>query len=308
MRSLQPLELMEPGPELEAARRVVRAALAEDVGREDVTTQALVPPTARARGAIVARESGVLAGVPFVALVFEELAPGTVRMQVRCPEGQAFAAGEPLVRLEGAARTLLTGERLALNLLQRLAGIATLTRRFVEAVAGTGVAIYDTRKTTPGLRALEKYAVRCGGGVNHRMGLFDQALIKDNHLAVLARRQGVALAELDLAPAVAAIRARRPGCFIEVEVAELPALERVVAAAPDAILFDNFPPEALREAVAHAVRLAEVHGVRRPVLEASGGITLATARAYAETGVDRLSVGALTHAARALDLALDLDA
>jgi nicotinate-nucleotide pyrophosphorylase (carboxylating) len=288
------------------ARRVIRQALAEDVGAGDITTLGTVPAAARARGIVIAREAGVLAGLPLVGLVFDELGAGEVTVQAARGDGDRLDGGDIIAHLEGPARALLTGERLALNLLQRLSGVATLTRRFVDAIAGTGARVLDTRKTTPGLRTLQKYAVRMGGGANHRMGLWDEGLVKDNHIACLARGLGVAPHEVDLAAAVDAIRALRPGCFVEIEVADARALERVIAAGPDAVLLDNMPPEQLAAAVRRARALAAGRG-REIVLEASGGITLETARAMAETGVDRLSVGALTHSAPALDVALDFE-
>jgi nicotinate-nucleotide pyrophosphorylase (carboxylating) len=292
-----PLEF--PFKEAEAA---LRQALEEDRGSGDVTTEALVPADAGATAEFVAREAGVLAGFPVAALALEAV-DRRVEVVAAMREGESFTAGAVLGRARGPARAILTAERVALNFLQRLCGIATLARRFADAVSGTGARVYDTRKTTPGLRALEKYAVRVGGGANHRMGLFDQALVKDNHLAVLAARAGRPVAEVGLGEAVAALRARRPGIFVEVEVASLEALPRALEAAPDAILLDNMAPELLARAVA---RVREVTGRERPLLEASGGVKLETVRAIAETGVDRISAGALTHSARAIDISLEI--
>ncbi len=289
--------------DLDAAREAVVRALAEDLGPEghagDLTRAATVPEGARAEAAIVAREPGVLAGMPVAALVFEAVGGGAVRFEPAAAEGARFEAGAALGRVAGAARALLAGERVALNFLQRMCGIATLARRFADAVEGTRARIYDTRKTTPGLRALEKYAVRAGGATNHRIGLYDAGLVKDNHLAVLARAGGVAPDEVDLRPAVAAMRKKRPGAKIEIEATTLRGVERALEAAPDVILLDNMSVEDMRRAV------EVVAG--RAALEASGGVRLESVRAIAETGVDRVSVGALTHGARAIDIALEFE-
>ncbi|HVY61412.1 MAG TPA: carboxylating nicotinate-nucleotide diphosphorylase [Planctomycetota bacterium] len=288
-----------------AARAAVKRALEEDVGSGDVTTDALVPADAVATGAFVAREGGVLAGLEVAALAFHEASRG-IELQALVEDGERFPAGAKLATVRGPARGLLVGERVALNFLQRLSGVATIARRFVEAVEGTGAKIYDTRKTTPGLRALEKYAVRAGGAQNHRMGLFHEGLVKDNHLAVLARRAGVSADEVDLKAAVAAIRARRPGVFVEVEATTERGVLRALEAEPDAILLDNMSPALLKQCVA-LVRGRARPGARRVILEASGGVKLETVRAIAESGVDRVSVGALTHSARALDISLELE-
>jgi nicotinate-nucleotide pyrophosphorylase (carboxylating) len=271
-------------------RAVVELALAEDLGRAgDLTSQALIAADARARGRIVARRPGVVCGLGLVAWIFERLGPAP-RFERRIGDGGRVAGGDVLAEVEGPARQLLAGERTGLNLLGRLSGVATATRRLVDAVAGTRAAIVDTRKTTPGLRALEKYAVRCGGGGNHRFGLDDAVLIKDNHLAV-AGGPGEA------------VRKARSGVGhlvkVEVEVARLDQLEEAIAAAPDAVLLDNFDVADLARAV--AVNRGRV------LLEASGGITPETVRAVAETGVDRISVGWITHSAPALDVALDFE-
>ena len=272
---------------------VVVRALREDVGHGDLTTLALIPAEAQGAARFVLREPGVLAGLPVLAAVFAAVDP-RLELEPRAGEGQRLEAGATLAEVRGPVRGILTGERVALNLLQRLCGVATLTARYAEAVRGTRARILDTRKTTPGLRALEKYAVRVGGGVNHRFGLFDGVMIKDNHLAQLAR-QGVGTAE-------AVRRARAavgPMVRVEVEVESVAAAVQAAEAGADVIMLDNMPPALLREAV------AAVGG--RSLLEASGGITLETIRAVAETGVDVISVGALTHSARALDIGLDMD-
>lgn len=277
----------------EAVEEAVRRALAEDLPWGDLTTEALIPPEWTARARLVARQAGVVAGLPVAERVFRALDPA-VSFRARVAEGARVEPGEVLAEVEGRARALLAGERTALNFLQRLSGIATLTARFVEAVGGTGVRIVDTRKTAPGLRALEKYAVRVGGGHNHRHGLSDGVLIKDNHLALL-RRAGISLGE-----AVRRARARVPHTVrVEVEVETLEELEEALQAGADLILLDNMPPDLLREAVRRA------RG--RAVLEASGGIRLETVRAAAEAGVDLISVGALTHSAPALDISLEME-
>ncbi|MCX7622611.1 MAG: carboxylating nicotinate-nucleotide diphosphorylase [Thermomicrobium sp.] len=269
-------------------RELVRSWLLEDLGHGDVTTRAVVPPDARGRAELVFREAGVVCGLPLVALVFEEVDPELVFTPFS-REGALVQPGEVVAGLAGRLTSILAGERLALNLLQRLSGIATLTRRFVEAVAGTGAVILDTRKTTPGLRALEKYAVRVGGGRNHRFGLFDGVLIKDNHI----RAAG------SVSEAVRRARAQVPHpLLIEVEVTTLAEVEEALAAGADWILLDNMDVETIRAAV------ARVGG--RAKLEVSGGVTLERVRAIAETGVDAISVGALTHSARALDIALEV--
>ena len=271
----------------------VRRALAEDLGWGDVTTQALVDPTVQARGVVAFREAGVVAGLPVAAAVFAVLDPA-VRWQSHRADGDAVATGTSVAEISGPAASLLTGERLALNYLQRLSGIATLTARYVQELEGTGARLVDTRKTTPGLRSLEKYAVRCGGGSNHRHGLSDGVLVKDNHIAILGR-QGVSLQA-----AVARARAAAPhGLRVEVEVDRLDQIEDVIAGGADIVLLDNMPASVLAE----AVRLV----AGRALTEASGGINLVHARACAEAGVDLISVGALTHSARALDIGLDFE-
>jgi nicotinate-nucleotide pyrophosphorylase (carboxylating) len=271
----------------------VRQALAEDVGWGDVTTQALVGPDLRSRGVVAFREDGVVAGLPVVAAVFAVL-DSTVECHWQAVDGAVVAAGAAVAEISGPAASLLTGERLALNYLQRLSGMATLTAQYVQALAGTKAKLVDTRKTTPGLRSLEKYAVRCGGGSNHRHGLSDGVLVKDNHIAIL-RSQGVSLRDV-----VARARAAAPHSLrVEVEVDRLDQIEDVIAGGADVILLDNMPAPVLAEAV------QAVAG--RAITEASGGITLTNIRACAEAGVDLISVGALTHSARALDIGLDFD-
>jgi nicotinate-nucleotide pyrophosphorylase (carboxylating) len=272
----------------EDVERVVAAALAEDVGSGDATTLALVPEDARCRAELLLEEPGVVCGVPVAAAVFRVLDPSVV-VEARLEEGAAVS-GVPavLAEVEGPARAILSGERVALNLLGRLCGIASLTRRFVELTGGTRTTVLDTRKTTPGLRALEKYAVRCGGGTNHRAGLYDGVLVKENHLRVAG----------GIGPALAALRGRVDGLPVEVEAETLGQVREAVEAGAPRILLDNMSPEQVREAVELAAGRAE--------LEASGGVSLATVRAYAETGVEYVSVGALTHSARSLRVSLEV--
>lgn len=273
---------------------VVRMALAEDLGRAgDVTAAACIPAGARMEAAFVARKPGVLAGIDAVRLSVLAMDPAA-RIDIRKHDGEIFDKGTTLAVVEANARAFLSAERTALNLLGRLSGVATLTRAYVEAVAGTKARIADTRKTTPGLRALEKHAVACGGGVNHRFGLDDAILIKDNHVAVCG----------GVSQAVRRARAFAPHLMkVEVEVDGLDQLDQVLAllpegVGPDVVMLDNFSLADLREAV------RRVDG--RLVLEASGGVDLSTVRAIAETGVDVISVGALTHSAPVLDIGLDV--
>jgi len=288
--------------ELENLRRLLALARAEDLGGGDVTSE-LLPAELRAAGRFLAREELVFCGGCFLGAIAEAYDAG-IRTDVRVGDGRQAAAGDVLATWEGPARAMLSAERIALNFLQRLSGIATVTRRYVEAVSGTGAIILDTRKTTPGWRALEKYAVRAGGGANHRMGLYDAVLVKDNHLGVLggARR---AEAIGDLAERLDEVRGRLGGGgFVEVEVDTLEQLDAALKLPVDRILLDNMSPEVLGEAVARR----DAAGLRgRVALEASGGITLGNVRRIAEAGVERISVGALTHSAPAADIALEME-
>jgi nicotinate-nucleotide pyrophosphorylase (carboxylating) len=269
---------------------VVRRALSEDVGTGDITTLLAVPDGLEAVGDFIATQPGVLAGMPVVERVFYWVNP-TVRLERMVKEGQHFEAGAVLAQVRGEARALLTAERVALNFLQRLSGIATLTARFVETVRDLPVRICDTRKTTPGLRYLERYAVRVGGGYNHRFGLYDAVLIKDNHLAVCG----------GIAQAVHRVRRVLPHTMkVEVECATLQQVQEALEAGVDVILLDNMTLEELRE----SVRIAK----GRAFLEASGGVRLDTVRRIASTGIDAISVGALTHSAPAIDIKLELRA
>jgi len=264
-------------------------ALDEDLGRDgDCTARALVADDARLRARLLAKEDGVICGLPLFPAVFTGVG-GEVECTPRATDGDRIAAGDVLLEAEGRAATILAGERTALNLVQRLSGTATLTRRFVDALADHRARVYDTRKTAPGLRELQKYAVRCGGGVNHRAGLYDQVLIKENHLAFFGG---------DAAAAVRRCRERlAPTTPIEVEITDPEQVPAAADAGADVILCDNMDPDTLARAVA-------ARGERGCELEASGGITLEGVAAIAATGVERISVGALTHSAPALDLSL----
>ncbi len=266
--------------------RVVTAALAEDIGSGDRTTAALVPADARCRAQLLLEEPGVVCGVEIAAAVFRAV-DASVRVERRVDEGTAVTdVPAVLAEIDGPARAVLTGERVALNLLGRLCGIASLTRRYTELANGTGATILDTRKTTPGLRALEKYAVRCGGGANHRAGLYDAILVKENHLRIAG---GI----------TAAVAALNGNGGIEVEAETVDQVREARDAGGERILLDNMRPEQVAEAVAL--------NAGRAKLEASGGISLATIRSYAETGVDFISVGALTHGARSLHVSLEVE-
>jgi nicotinate-nucleotide pyrophosphorylase (carboxylating) len=281
--------LTSAGLDPEAVADLVRSAVEEDLaGGVDVTSYATVPADQRSTMDLVARAPGVVAGVPVAEAVFALVSGWDARTSAVVADGTVVGAGDVVLTATGATRDLLTAERTALNLLCHLSGVATLTRRWVDAVAGTGAAIRDTRKTTPGLRALEKYAVRCGGGVNHRMSLSDAALVKDNHVVAAG----------GVAPAFDAVRAMWPGLPVEVEVDSLAQLAEVLDSGADLVLLDNFEPAGMREAVALTAGRAR--------LEASGGLTLGSAREVAETGVDYLAVGALTHSAPVLDIGADL--
>lgn len=279
------------------ARTLVDLALREDLGSGDVTSRACLRPDCSALADVVARADGVLAGLWLAVLVYDALRQH-VTFNPQLADGQPFRPGDCLGTVSGPAAGILAGERVALNFVQRLSGVATLTRAFIDAVRGTRAAICDTRKTTPGWRRLEKYAVRCGGGVNHRIGLYDELLIKDNHLALAG------------SDAAALVRQARdvvgPSVTIEVEVETIEQLQAVLGLPVDMILLDNMSLNAMRQAV--ALRDGLRPGAGGPLLEASGGVRLETVRAIAETGVDRISVGALTHSAPAVDIAMDVRA
>lgn len=274
--------------------RLLQSFVAEDIGDGDITTSTIISPTQRARGEVIAKAPLVLAGIELFVEVFRVLDPAT-RAEIRCGDGEELAPGQVPARVTGSARTLLTGERVALNLLQRLSGVATLTARFVRAVAGTNAQIVDTRKTTPGMRAFEKYAVLVGGGQNHRKDLGEAVLIKENHIRLAG---GVEQA------LVAAQAAKGRAQWIEIEVTNLEELRSALGHGPDMVLLDNMGPSLVRDAVEY-VRLHDPE--RRVRIEASGGITLDNVREFAEAGVDWISVGALTHSASAVDLSFEIE-
>ncbi|MBS0362504.1 MAG: carboxylating nicotinate-nucleotide diphosphorylase [Proteobacteria bacterium] len=279
--------MIEPLPDLLIAP-VVRAALTEDLGRAgDVTAQACVPADARLKAVFAARKAGVVSGLACARLAIAQMDP-SADFRAVVEDGDTLGPGDKLAWVDANARALLSAERTALNLLGRLCGIATLTAQYVHAIEGTGALIVDTRKTTPGLRALEKYAVRCGGGVNHRFGLDDAILIKDNHIAACG----------SVGEAVRRAKAAAGHLMkVEVEIDGLPQLEEALKYGPDVVMLDNFTLEDLAEAVKRTAG--------RATLEASGGVNLETVRAIAETGVDVISVGALTHSVGVLDIGLD---
>jgi nicotinate-nucleotide pyrophosphorylase (carboxylating) len=266
----------------------IQNALEEDIGAGDLTSEFLVPADHQSAARIFAKENAVLAGTQAAQAAYQQL-DAQIAITIRRPDGDAVSPGDTVLEIAGRTRSILTGERVALNFIQRLSGVATITRRFVEAVAGTGAQILDTRKTTPGLRALEKAAVKAGGGRNHRMGLFDAVMVKDNHLLV----------HPSLAAAIKEIRQKRPELLIEVEADSIEQVREFVRLeAINVILLDNMRPEEIRRSVE----------LRRPGLkfEASGGVSLSTVRAIAETGVDYISVGQLTHSAPSIDFSLEL--
>jgi len=281
--------------ELTAAeiRRAVRAALAEDLGSGDVTTLATVPANAKSIAFMNAREPLTVAGIEFAVAAFRQLSP-KIQIKKTARDGQRVKAGEPLLKISGSSRAILSAERVALNFVQRLSGVASATAQFADAVKGTSARILDTRKTTPGWRRFEKYAVACGGGKNHRIGLFDMVLIKDNHLVALRNEKPNAIAA-----AVARARQKSPKLKVEVEADTLEQVAQAADAGADIILLDNMPPARLRQAV------EIIRG--RAQTEASGGVNLKTVRRIAQTGVDFISIGAITHSARAVDIGLDFE-
>jgi len=296
--SIQPDQL-----EIANLRDLLARARAEDFGSGDVTS-AMLPADVRAEGKLIAREQLVLCGGAFLDEICSAYA-SNISVKLSAGEGQCLEGGTEFAAIDGPARGVLAVERVALNFLQKLSGIATLTRRYVDAVSGTAAEIFDTRKTTPGWRALEKYAVRCGGGRNHRMGLYDAVLIKDNHLAVLTASGSDRPIE-ELAEKFDAVRRSLPADtgFIEIEVDTLDQLETVLPLGADVILLDNMSPDQMRQAVE---RRDAADLKRQAALEASGGINLDNVSAAAESGVERISVGALTHSAGAVDIALDIE-
>jgi nicotinate-nucleotide pyrophosphorylase (carboxylating) len=285
---------MSPLLDASACHNLLRSFLAEDIGAGDITTESTVSATQRARGEVICKAPLVLAGIELFVEVFR-LLDETVDAAILMHDGEELAAGKILARVKASARALLTGERVALNLLQRLSGIATLTRRFVRAVEGTGAEILDTRKTTPGLRALEKYAVRVGGGRSHRRDLGEAILIKENHI----RLAGGVSAALTAAQA-----SRERAKWLEIEVTNLDELTAALGHKPDVILLDNMTPSVVRQAVEIVRKVAATSKI---LTEASGGISLDNVREFAEAGVDWISVGALTHSAPAVDISFEIE-
>jgi len=288
MIKLESIEYLD----LEYVHQLIEKALAEDLSdRGDITTNSVVPEQAEATATLIAKEAGIVAGLPFFEMVFATVF-ADFEFCYSSFDGEAVAPRQALLTITGPARAMLIAERTALNLTSHLSGIASLTSAYAKAIEGTAAVVVDTRKTLPGMRTLEKYAVYCGGGTNHRIGLFDAFLIKENHLAMgggVTACVNAARAAFDLP--------------VQVEVETLAQLEEAIAVGADSVLLDNMTPEQTREAVALARKLADANFV----LESSGGITLETIRAYAETGVDRISVGALTHSAPGLDLSLNIE-
>jgi nicotinate-nucleotide pyrophosphorylase (carboxylating) len=283
-------------PERQAFAAVLELAIREDLGKAgDLTSWATIPAQAKGKAVFIARRDGVLAGLPACKRAIERIDPA-VEFKPLLKDGDILGPGFWIVTIEGPMRSILAAERICLNFLQHLSGIATLTRRYVDVVAGTKAKILDTRKTLPAWRLLEKYAVRMGGGTNHRLGLFDGVLIKDNHLAAIRKSEG----GNDIEIAIRRSREANPTVPVEIEVDSLEQLERALACRPDIVLLDNMNADLLRAAVNRRNEMAA--GV---LLEASGGVNLDTVREIAETGVDRISVGAITHSAPALDIALD---
>jgi nicotinate-nucleotide pyrophosphorylase (carboxylating) len=271
---------------------VIRRALAEDLGPGDITSECFIPADHRSSARIIAKETAVLAGTEAAIEVFRQVDPA-IEIEIRKNDGEAISPGDLILTATGPTRALLSAERTALNFLQRLSGIATLTRRFVDAVSGTKVVILDTRKTTPGLREFERLAVRAGGGVNHRFGLFDRVLAKDNHLAITGDAAG-------LQHAIDEAKNRAPNILIEIEADTLDQVRLLCdLRGVDIILLDNMSNDQLREAV-------QIRGEKKILLEASGGVSLDTVAAIAATGIDQISVGALTHSARAIDLSMEI--
>jgi nicotinate-nucleotide pyrophosphorylase (carboxylating) len=281
-------ELRAAGLDPDAIRAQVTEALAEDLPAGDVTSTATISADARGVGVFAAREAGVVAGLGVAALVFHEVMGDSVTVSDRLPDGTGVAAGDVVMRVAGPTRGLLTAERTALNYASHLSGVATATSHWVEALAGTRARVLDTRKTLPTYRALQKYAVRCGGGVNHRFSLSDRAMVKDNHVVAAG----------GVVPAYRAVRAAYPDLRVEVEVTDLDQLRELLEVGCTEILLDNMDVATMAEAVGITAG--------RATLEASGGLTIERARAVAETGVDYISVGALTHSVRVFDLGLDL--
>ena len=290
---------------------LIQLAIQEDIGTGDITTVNLIPDSLIVEGVFIAKESGVIAGMPVVEYFFSRL-DKDVSLQQRIKEGTCVNKGEAIANIKGSAKTLLSGERIALNFLQRLSGIATITAKFVERIKPLKTAVMDTRKTIPGWRYLEKYAVAMGGGVNHRMGLYDQALLKDNHLDILKVETGLKPVSTSshisiIEKAVSALRQKiKRGILIEVETRTQEEVADALKAEVDIILFDNMNIAQLEEAVKMVKNWKPSIGQYKPLTEASGNITLENVHLVAQTGVDRISIGAITHSAKALDISLEI--
>ncbi len=280
---------------MEQIKNIIRLALKEDYAWHDVTSRATIPEKKFITADLVAKDSGVICGVEIVKEVFKMLDTKSCT-KAFVADGTKVAKGKIIARVAGPAKDILAGERTALNFLQHLSGVATLTHKFVEKTRGTGAKIYDTRKTLPGLRSIEKYAVTCGGGYNHRMNLSDMALIKDNHISAVR----------DIGDAVKKIRKNRPSLKIEVECDTLSQVDDALAAGADIIMLDNMSVSDVKKAVTKVRKYKGPHSKRSPEIEISGGINLLTVAKYAKTGCDRISVGALTHSAPALDISLEI--
>ena len=296
--------------ELEKIDTLIQLAIQEDIGIGDITTENLIPDSLIAKGAFIAKEGGVIAGLPVVEYFFSKLDKG-VSLKQNVRDGTFVKKGETIASIKGSAKTLLSGERIALNFLQRLSGIATLTAQFVERIKPLKTHIMDTRKTIPGWRYLEKYAVAVGGGVNHRMGLYDQVLIKDNHLDILKVETGLKPVSTShgsiIEKAVSALRQKiKNGILVEVETRTLEEVADALKAEVDIILFDNMNIAQLEEAVKMVKNWKPSKVRRKPLTEASGNITMENVHLVAQTGVDRISVGAITHSAKALDISLEI--
>src|SRR3990167_3531311 len=295
--------------ETEKIDALIQLAFQEDIGDGDITTESLIPDSLIVEGVFIAKESGVIAGMPVVEYFFSKLDKG-VSLKQNVKDRAFVKKGETIASLKGSAKILLSGERIALNFLQRLSGIATTTAQFVERIKPLKTAIMDTRKTVPGWRYLEKYAVAIGGGVNHRMGLYDQVLIKDNHLDIMKNKlfHDFSPQASIIEKAVSALRQKiKKGVLIEVETRTREEVADALKAGVDIILFDNMNIAQLKEAVETVKNWKSSKGKRKPLTEASGNITLENVRLVAQTGVDRISIGAITHSAKAMDISLEIE-
>ena len=294
--------------EIEKINALIQLAIQEDIGTGDITTENLIPDSLIVEGAFIAKGNGVIAGLPVVEYFFSRL-DTDVSLQQRIKEGTFVNKGETIANIKGSTKTLLSGERIALNFMQRLSGIATLTAQFVERIKPLKTAIMDTRKTIPGWRYLEKYAVAMGGGVNHRMGLYDQVLVKDNHLDIMKGKllKNVSANLSTIEKVILTLRKKiKKGILVEVETRTLEEVADALKAEVDIILFDNMNIAQLKEAVKMVKNWKPSIGQYKPLTEASGNITLENVHLVAQTGVDRISIGAITHSAKVLDISLEI--